>query len=414
MDNLTEICIPESDTIRRNALIAISLITLGFVASVTWHYIKAQYFGLGYPASTFLFTPLDKFNDFFHPFQALKATGNPYSDYALHGVLMPYLPFAFVLLEPFTILDPKAAFIVFSLMSIVLFYVLAYWTLCRFLGDKVLSLIFSGALVISIYPFAFQLDRGNIEIFVFGLIALFLWAWRKDKAWALVPLAAAIAMKLYPGVLLFLFVGRKQYRSFFAAGALSLLLIAGGYCLVALWSGSPLLSVVSEQLTQMALHKPTYSYTFAGLQHNHTLWGYFLGINSFWASSHGKLLLSWSFSSLIYTIGVIVLFIGSAAYVSFSKSDDWRKLTVLMTCMLVFPYTSFDYTLIHWCFVPVAYIAWQRRKASLPMLLLLVVPMVPMDYIAIRGDATSSILIYPAAMVATALISVISGRKEKE
>ena len=65
------------------------IVMLGFVLSVFKHYILGAYAHLSYPYNTFLFTPDDRFNDFFNMLRACK-DNNPYlTSYWLKSVYFP-------------------------------------------------------------------------------------------------------------------------------------------------------------------------------------------------------------------------------------------------------------------------------------------------------------------------------------
>jgi len=396
---------------QRNILFSVCLIALAFAISVGWHYAQAQYEGKGYPESTFLFAPGDKFNDFMNAFKALQANGTPYNFYTQSGVLMPYLPLTFVALKPLAIFQIKTAFMVFSLFSIIAFVSIAYFSIFKKMNDRLIGYFLAIIFVVTSYPFLFQLDRGNVEMMVFILMALFLWAFQKNKAWAIIPLAAAIAMKLYPGVFLFLFLGKKQYRSFVFGSLLAILFGFIGYLSISLWSGDTILNIIGQNIHQMSLFTPMYAFSYMGFQHNHTLWGYVIGLNGLIQKMTGSPLIEYGIASKLYAVLAIVLFLLVALFVVFARREQWRKIVALTGCMLVLPYTSFDYTLINWFFAISAYLIYNKNKYSLPYLILILIPFLPVDYILIKNDASISIVIYSITISLAVLFAIFSGKK---
>src|SRR5674536_73734 len=73
---------------RSRVRLLVTIVLVGTVASIVWHYMSGFYFGLGYPRSTFLFRPEDHFNDWDNIYILAK-------DY-LDGAPVPftYFPFA--------------------------------------------------------------------------------------------------------------------------------------------------------------------------------------------------------------------------------------------------------------------------------------------------------------------------------
>lgn len=93
-----------------------AIILIGFVASVFFHYVKSAYWGLSYPHNTFLFIPIDRFNDFY---SLLKWNYdlNPY----LRGVATPQYPLLNFISYLFTFLHPLASFALFNFIIIASF-----------------------------------------------------------------------------------------------------------------------------------------------------------------------------------------------------------------------------------------------------------------------------------------------------
>ncbi len=75
------------------------------------------------------------------------------------------------------------------------------------------AVLFTAVCALCSYPFFFEFSRANMEIFMWLLSALAVYAILRDRlGLGSVLLGAAIAMKLYPFVLLGLFISRRRYR----------------------------------------------------------------------------------------------------------------------------------------------------------------------------------------------------------
>ena len=84
------------------------IIVIGFSCSVIFHYIAGVYLGKGYPYSTFLFKPNDRFNDFLNIYRATAGL-NPYA-----ASVSVYFPFSYIPIYFLTFLKPLVAFTFFT------------------------------------------------------------------------------------------------------------------------------------------------------------------------------------------------------------------------------------------------------------------------------------------------------------
>lgn len=147
-----------------------------------------------------------RFSDFFQ-IAGYASLGDPY-EFTRSG----YPPFAHALLAPFPNIANSVKFIFmvgFSLSTIYL--VLASSLRVNFLNFQEAWPV----VVISIsFPVAFAIDRGNLDLFVLALLAIAVIGMERDsRLWPEILLGAAIAIKLYPVLLIFYFLRAKNgYR----------------------------------------------------------------------------------------------------------------------------------------------------------------------------------------------------------
>ncbi len=387
------------------------IVLIGFLLSAIMHYVLGAYLGKGYPLNTFLFRPWNRFADFFNPLRALSEFKNPYSYYEQTNILIPYLPFTFLVLLPFSFMPKMVAILIYLAFFSISLLVIAKKYVVDGFEDMPSKMIFSLTAIFLAYPSLSAVDRANIEIIVFIFIALFFYFFEKDSVLSAVFLGAAIAMKLYPGVLMFLFVSKKDHKKFLICGIAAIVFMFFGYFSISLFSGDRILDIARMNLSQMGLHKPTYAYSIEGLQHNHTLWGFILGLDVFSQMSVGNRLFSLDAASRIYVVFVMLAFACAVVYVILSKDHVWRKAAVLISAMLVFPYTSFDYSLIHVFFIMILFIRSKQertRAESWYYLLLIAIPLIPVDYFYLVQDASISIIVYPLALSTLSLSIMVS------
>ena len=189
-----------------------TIILTGFVASVFFHYFLGVYQNMPYPYNTFLFLPIDKFNDFFNFYDLLQ-----YREPYLGNHQSVQYPFSNLIGYAFTILPRSTAFAVYTMLFMYAFIIFAVLFTYAENSKKHLSEL----LIISLltYPILFTLDRGNIESFVFISLLAFVYFYEKKKyILSVVFLSFAIAMKLFPIVLVIIYLSDKKYKEVFFTG----------------------------------------------------------------------------------------------------------------------------------------------------------------------------------------------------
>lgn len=321
--------------LREDKIRIISLIVfLGFILSVFFHYIMTAYCGRGYPYTTFLFIPIDKFNDFFNTCRILKGF-NPYLTKT--GPNSYYFPFANLLFYLFS-LFPRLTFACFLTIFISLFFYLNFLFLS--LKNKFESYISILILTFLTYPFLFIIDRGNIEGLLFILLALYIYFYKKHRFLSTLFLSFAIALKGYPLLFSLILLSDKRYKDFlflilftFTISMLGLCFHKGGVIanLNFLLSGLNIANnvcVCQTSLVQRGLS------IFSFIKLMLIKWHYLKNVDMF------IFLRYYQWSSLFLTIVVSI-------YLLFHKKELWEKVFLVTALMLLLPYISVDYKLIH-------------------------------------------------------------------
>ncbi len=176
----------------------------GFIAAVAFHFLMGVVFKLQWPYNSFLFRPRASFSDFFDSLNAIKNM-TPYSSGAL------YSPVAYILIYPFSfIAGEKTPYYVLALLFI--FYFVWYAKSNLDTKDAPVSLMTLLVFSFLSYPFLFLVDRGNLDMFIFVFVSIFMILYEQRQYYAsLFPLALAIASKTYPITLILLLLAKKQY-----------------------------------------------------------------------------------------------------------------------------------------------------------------------------------------------------------
>jgi Glycosyltransferase family 87 len=188
------------------------------------------------------------------------------------------------------------------------------------------------------YPFWFELKQGNMEIVIFVLLALGVWAFLHDRHWlAATCFGIAGSMKIYPFFLLGLLLARKEYlKSVYA------LLVAGCLTIASLWLIFPSIAYSWASINSgLADFKITYFIHFRDEQaFDHSLWT-FLKFSFLYSSTSAHI------ASVLNVYIVLIAIAGTAIYF-------WRirllplinQVLCLITAGILFMPSSFDYTLI--------------------------------------------------------------------
>jgi len=193
-----------------------------------YSYLIRRYFHVSYPYGDFLFTPKDLFMDFFNINKGLQ-TLNPYK-----GGCQSYPPFILLIAHIISVLSSNTTssakemfysfsgrlsyLIVFggmaSIITVILYRKVRKASNCTVMQ----SLLFVCSVIMSV-PFLFVLDRGNYLIFSLVFFILFCVNYETKSELSAVFLGLAAAIKIYPGLLCFIFLVDKRYRGFFISVA---------------------------------------------------------------------------------------------------------------------------------------------------------------------------------------------------
>lgn len=315
-----------------------TIIVVGFTLSVFHYYISVFYLGRG---STFLVPPDFKSNDFFTQVQAAKDL-NPY--YNSGGFASIYFPFSYIIFYIFSPLDRKLSFIIFSLIFIIYFAFYNYRNLNIGDNSNVNSNVnkFKNFFIFTFltYPFLFEIDRGNLDSFLFISLSLFAYFYmKKDFSKSCLFLSFALAMKLFPGVFLVLFLKDKKYKEavytlLFAIGLTlgSLLLFKGGFT-----------SNILGHLNNLKMDMNSVEYV--GMAYGSSLWAV-IHDGIIFISNRGFISLSIPELFVIYIVFAGILFILLSLYVIFIEKEFWKSYALLTFSILLLPFISFDYRLL--------------------------------------------------------------------
>jgi len=222
-------------------------IVLGVVGLIS-AYAATAYLGQGEFSETLLFMP----NDALNPIPSGLVT--PFGTHFFGDLLLPWLqtvegspylttatprsnypPFVHLMLRPLTTMPYKAVFWIYLLSSCVLL-VLPLWLSLRGRRFDVRLMVVATVVGLS-FPVWVTLDRGNIQTIVVGFALLGMLAVQRGR-WMTAALLLAVpgALKVYPALLLLIFVRERRWKEFFVSSvSMGILSISGLFSI----SGSP-------------------------------------------------------------------------------------------------------------------------------------------------------------------------------
>ena len=395
----------DPDVKRSRVRLLVTIMLVGTLASIVWHYVSGFYRGQGYPQSTFLFLP----NDFFRDWENVHYWAQEF----LRGVpwQFGYFPFGGLTAVTTGVLP---AFVGLDLMIVLFLGVLALM-LRRWVFDcEEHTLTRAQGIVILVgmsYPVLFVLDRCNMEMLVFAFIAgFFYFTYVRECSWmAALCLAAAIAFKLYPATFLLILLAERRFKPLVLT-----VIIAGGLTaisvgLLALVGHFSLAEVLQMNASGFRNVQQTMVVEGNVVQHGHSLWG----LVGLWTMLRQAVVLDWK--TTLYAVAAAVIFLGLVAHAVFRETERWKLVLLATVPGLVLPYISVDYTLIQLYF-PLVFFLNARRVSrwDVVYVALFGILLVPVDYyyILILRDISISVIIYPAAMVALVLLAILDVQRD--
>ncbi|MDR2407751.1 MAG: DUF2029 domain-containing protein [Bacteroidales bacterium] len=179
----------------------------------------------------------DLFADFFNVLRYISER-DPYFNTINGSGEKIYLPFAYLLLYPFSQLDnfntmtlQQAWTSKMGIMSAFWFTAASFFFLFLSLNQirKQYGIPFSALLVLCFScVFIFSIERGNLIVLSAAFVSVYLSYYDSDdknkRVTANICLALAAVLKIYPVLLGFLYLGQKQYKDIFRSAIITLLL----------------------------------------------------------------------------------------------------------------------------------------------------------------------------------------------
>jgi|APSaa5957512622_1039677.scaffolds.fasta_scaffold42784_2 hypothetical protein len=388
---------------RNNKIELVSLILLiGFVAAVFFHYILGAYFNLGHPYNSFLFTPADKFNDFFNSirmwYQYLVLEPNPYTC---------YFPLTYGFINIFRFIKPDILSLSIFLSLFVLFFVWYAWQNLK-LENKIAKI--KNVFIYSFlsFPVLFAIDRANFENFVFIFMALFIFFYvKKNYFISTIFLALAIAMKLFPAVFLILFFTDKKYKEIIYTLIITIL---STVVTLIFFQGS-IMENILRMIQNQGLNAQMYAIGHAGLNYGHSLFGFFKVLIAFFIKKA-----DFVYYLQLYVPFILILFTCLILYIIFVEKQFWKKVAILVFAMCFFTPYAGDYKLMH-LFIPLYLFINDDSpdKYNVIYTILFALLLIPKNYLSLVGIdyIYGGVLLDPLLMLIFLALILYNGFKQQ-
>ena len=268
--------------------------------------------------------------------------------YAAHGdpylggsVFLAQFPFLFVLSQLLSQLgEPEFSFSFF----IVVFIAFLAWYCYRHISCKAWLPDLRGVMILTFcsYPMVFAFERGNFEIIVFILVALFALLYRADHPWIAAPfLALAIALKPFPAGFLLIYLADRKFLQ-----PMLVVLLAAVVTWLSYASFTSEIGVsFSRNLLGMNLYHDMYVLLNFGICCSHSLFG---AIKSYFALTSPAQLIEITRQLLPpYKIFAASFGCVAAVVIILVEKTLWKRFALVVFCMNLLPYVSADYKLLH-------------------------------------------------------------------
>lgn len=324
---------------RKNATLWLLVVIVGFFLASYYHYFKGVIYHLPYPHNTFLFDPEYQFSDFRFVldrwYQYLPNEPLPY---------ISYFPFTYLIIGAFRWIakhssQDVALYLLF--IGFIVSFVKTSLPRLSFLNSPEKSLLLISTLFLS-FPFIFSFDRANFELVVYIFLSFAFYYYKKDcDSKAGIFLGLATAIKLFPGVLVFIFIFQRKWKAVWAT-----ILSASFSTLAALiYLPESIFANIQRMLLNMKLFTNLYAIDNGGLDFGHSIFGLIKIINFQVGDIPVETLLT------IYTPLTLIALAGILYFIYRTKPKFWEILFLLVGVMNLFPMVSSDYKLIH-LFIP--------------------------------------------------------------
>jgi hypothetical protein len=340
------------DALKVFLLLSIGLTILSFVFT-----ILCRRMNLGLPYSfPYYYVPGNMFQDFFGFHDKFRQWGTPaFFDHSQFGYFMYPAPLVHVFRFLLGLHHARTCFLTLLLLTAA-GLALAFVQVLRREGLQLTQgVLFVGATALLSYPLLYLLQRSNIEVFIWVLGAIGVWCFLTGRTnTSAILIGVAASLKLYPFILLGLFLPRRKYGGFLlgiatfaAVTVLSLYFVGPTISAAAHWD--------AEQIDAFSKY---YVGDVWALGYDHSLFGLVKAFTLHWHPNYFAWARPYSIAAASLSVALYLLRI-------------WRLplpnqvLALSILCVTIAP-LSYDYTLLNLypAFALLAVLALRARQSN--------------------------------------------------
>ena len=338
-----------------------------------------------YPYNTFLFRPGTVGDDLFQTLLSVRYTFLPYGWVEAGN----YFPFTYLFLYLLPLYDFYAA-------AAVLYGAFAFITGIAALKTVRVQNFFEAGILLFLtwgtLPALLLWSSGNLEMLIAILLILFFCCFRRRPGVAALLLAAAINIKLYPGLAGALFLKEKRYKQAFLCFFFSLALLLAALAALK-WDISGAVACFKHFTGRYTV------FINDGLIFSHSLFSLYRYIGSHFCGLTGE-----GIRAVLPFYTVFSLLLGGFIVwrVLTEKFSRWETLFLLTAPAVLLPPVSFDHTLIlllpaFWLFLRES----REEKYTFVHILCWVLILIPENWYSspLWAELQISVLLKPAALV---------------
>jgi hypothetical protein len=382
----------------------VRMVVVGTAVSVAYHLVVGLLTGT-YPFATFT-------GDLSHIWGDWSADRTLAGASISGGLTRPaivYTPLAAVGYAPWTVIP---AWWGAAIQCALFVYVVVRWTatfVWQSTGPRWSAVMRVAAVALLAYPVVFAVARGNLEMTVFALLAVFAYLYYvRSSRWAMVFLGAAAALKLAPALLILVPLADRRWRDAALAVMTAVLLTAGSIAVLCAVLGQSPIGVLRLWMGTLAGHA-AYPAQLETLGQSHSLWTMFAPLAHYKGVGYTALR---SYVPL-YIAGACSLAAAVAGYACLVEKTPWKRLAVLVAAMLLLPVMSHDYRLVHILLPLGVFVAAPPSRSDLYFGALMSALLIPLDYTLVYKGISVSNIVYPAILLLIIGRVVVDGLGER-
>lgn len=349
-----------------------------------------------YPYNTFLFRPFTVADDLFQTFLPVRHAFLPYGWIGAGN----YFPFTYSFLSLMPLHNfCAAAAVIYALFAVVSASFALNTVRPKNFPECALLLFLTWGTLPSLLLWV----SGNLEMLVFVIVVFAVFSLRKRPALSAFLIAAALNIKLYPGVLGALFFTRKQYKNAFLCFFFSLALFVFAMASQSWNFAKPLMCFkhFSDVYTVFVNDGLIFSHSLFSLYRY--IGCHFFGLNA--GGIRAALPYYYLFCALLLAV---IVWIAVKYPLRF-----WEKLFLLLGAAVLLPPVSFDHTLI--LLLPALWVFLKRRAFCKPeklYTLCWVLILIPENWYhsQLWAELQISVLIKPVALLVM-IIAIMAAAK---